>query len=79
MNIKIAAFECKNLLVNKDIEWESDDFSTSASHCIDMCNKIIKGEVTNEKSHRWLGWIQACICCYGVASLEQLKLINKNS
>ena len=48
-------------------------------HLIDMCIKIRMEVVTDEKAHRWLGWIQGCVCVGGGggANLESLKLINK--
>jgi len=48
-------------------------------HLRDMNEKIQSGEVQGEKAHRWLGWIQAAVYAHGCASLEDLKLINKQS
>ena len=48
-----------------------------ADHIMDMCCAIVNGEVIGEKAHRWLGWIQGCLCMSGEISLEELKEINK--
>lgn len=45
-------------------------------HLYCMCDKIVAGEVTEEKAHRWLGWVQGCICVGGGAGLDSLKQIN---
>ena len=46
-------------------------------HLHEMCHKIINGEITGDKAHRWLGWVQACVCIYGGATMDQFKIINK--
>lgn len=60
---------------------EDDDINLfefgEKTHLIYMCNKILSGEVTGEKAHRWIGWIQGCLYMNGVASLEEMKLVNK--
>jgi hypothetical protein len=42
-----------------------------------MILKMVNGEITGEKSHRWLGWIQGCVCVGGGTNLEEMKKINK--
>lgn len=44
-------------------------------HLIDMMRKI--PSLSPTKANRWLGWIQACICFYRVATLQDLKEINR--
>jgi hypothetical protein len=45
-------------------------------HMYDMIEKIQNGDVEGEKSHRWLGYIQGCVVCYGGATLEDVKSVN---
>lgn len=52
---------------------------SSYSHILDMNEEIQKEVVTGEKAHRWLGWIQACAYQAGLATLDELKQINKES
>jgi len=35
------------------------------------------GEITGEKAHRWLGWVQGCVCVGKGGTLEDMKGINK--
>ena len=46
-------------------------------HLLDMCADILNGKVIGDKAHRWLGWIQGCVCMSGDVTLEELKEINK--
>lgn len=48
-------------------------------HLLDMCIAILNNEVIEDKAHRWLGWIQGCICMSGDVTLEELKEINKGA
>ena len=44
-----------------------------------MVRKIMSDEVTGENAHRWLGWIQGCVCLGGGATLRELKDINSEA
>ncbi len=46
-------------------------------HLLEMVHKIESGEISGEKAHRWIGWIQGCVCMGKGATLEQMKSINK--
>lgn len=50
---------------------------TGSMHLLDMLNSIVKGDMSPTKACRWLGWIQASLNEAGVATLEELKAINK--
>lgn len=78
MDVIVSATECRKIMYGRAHEWQTtDDFAVSYIHCIDMCDKIMDGYITGEKAHRWIGWLQACICINGFATLEELKAINK--
>jgi len=75
MNTKIAARMMWGLvdlcaLPDKHPEYGKD-------HLKDMLTKVMVAEVEDEKAHRWIGWIQGCICMSGGSTLEELKRINK--
>lgn len=53
--------------------------SYGKDHLVNMCERIISGEIAGEKAHRWLGWVQACVCISGGANLDRLKLINREA
>lgn len=53
------------------------DSPISLHHVTEMLGKIVRGEITGTKAHRWLGWAQAIICVGGGATLDELKAINK--
>jgi hypothetical protein len=48
----------------------------SFSHLCNMLNKMEKG-MKPKKANRYLGWIQACIFCKGMATTKELKEINR--
>lgn len=81
MNTKKAAADTLQLIDLTPYEcWISGvDLSTSRTHVREMLQKIITGEVTGEKAHRWLGWAQGCACAANTAKLETFKEINHNA
>lgn len=50
---------------------------TQRPHLLEMLDKIDAGGMSVAKANRWLGWIQACLCVRGAATLEEVKRINK--
>lgn len=75
MDVTVAAEKCRELIYQAH-RLPHQDEEYGWDHLNLMCNKIMCEEVTGEKAHRWLGWIQACLCFGGAASLEELKQIN---
>jgi hypothetical protein len=75
MDIKLAAQAMRPLLARCTKEVEGGD-ATALHHLIDMIDKIEAGEVSGEKAHRWLGWIQGVVCCRGGATLDEMKAVN---
>lgn len=53
--------------------------SCSGNHLHKMLSKICDGEITGEKAHRWLGWVQGVMTCRGMVTLEQCKAINHSA
>lgn len=78
MDVQVAAVRTKELI---PLPARCDDGMNPISHhhLHDMCVAIMEGKVTGEKAHRWLGWVQACCCVHGLATLEELKEINHNA
>lgn len=78
MDIKVAATAmrpfCEQMKVRTGIVFGGN--ATSIEHLFEMIEAIESGEVSGEKAHRWLGWIQGVVCCRGNATLEELKSIN---
>lgn len=79
MNIRTAAEDTRKLINGSDGLKRFDETHTSKDHLHMMTGKIILGEVTGEKAHRWLGWAQACIVMGGGATVEDMKLVNKQA
>jgi hypothetical protein len=77
MNIKIAAMNMVKHIDNSDLPDMNQSFGKN--HMYDMVDKIITDEVSGEKAHRWLGYIQGCVCVSGGATLDQLKQVNEIS
>lgn len=48
----------------------------SYEHLVGMIPKMEAG-MSEGKCGRWLGWMQACVVCKGMGTLEEMKQINK--
>ena len=75
MNTKIAARDLWELVDKSELPDKHDEYGKD--HLKYMLNRIMIGVVEDEKAHRWLGWVQGCICVGGGATLEEMKKINK--
>lgn len=49
----------------------------SFGHLEDMYRRLSHEEFSDSKLGRWLGWAQATVVASGVATLEEMKAINK--
>jgi len=76
MDARIAAQETDKLIDATNLPLLNSEYGKDHLH--EMVNKIICGEVSGEKAHRWLGYLQGAVVIGGV-SLEQVKMINKGS
>lgn len=76
MDVKVAALHSRALLEGSDIPDSGPENPTGRSHLIDMCKRIESGEITGEKAHRWLGWVQGALCTQGAGTLAEFKDIN---
>ena len=74
---KIAAQETDKLIDATNLPPSNSEYGKDHLH--EMVNKIICGEVSGEKAHRWLGYLQGAVVVGGGADLEQVKMINKGS
>lgn len=75
MDIKIAASRTA-ILVHKAKGIPDSHPEHGKDHLIEMVNKIIHGEVTGDKAHRWLGYIQGCVksCwCWNIRGAKRNK------
>jgi hypothetical protein len=77
MNVKEAARDMAYFVRSSDLPLEHPEYGKN--HLMEMINKLTCGEIQGEKAHRWLGWIQGCVCVGGGANLETMKLINKST
>lgn len=51
--------------------------SLSGKHMVDMLTTVETGEFSYGKQCRWLGWMQAATVAAGIATLDDMKAINK--
>jgi hypothetical protein len=51
--------------------------STDFSHIDHMLNKMRTESMSEGKINRWLGWAQACVVVSNIATLDEVKEINK--
>jgi len=75
MNTMIAARDLWDLVDKSELPDKHDEYGKD--HLKYMLDKLMVGEVFGEKAHRWIGWVQGCICVGKGATLEEMKLINK--
>ncbi len=74
MDVKAAARMTEDFV--RYLTAESTCQAVSAEHLRDMLTKIQSGEISGEKAHRWLGWVQGVLCARGAGSLEEFKAVN---
>ena len=75
MNTMIAARDLWDLVDRSALPDKHDEYGKD--HLKYMLDKLMTGEIFGEKAHRWIGWVQGCICMGGGATLEEMKRINK--
>jgi len=75
MNTKIAARDLCELVDKSALPEKHDEYGKD--HLRYMLDKLMLGDIEGEKAHRWLGWVQACVCMGGGATLKEMKKINK--
>lgn len=51
----------------------------SEEHLLHTVEKICTGEVSGEKAHRRLGYIQGVLVAYNAATLDEMKKVNYDS
>ena len=77
MDTAAAANAMRDLVLFSSLPEQHPEYGKD--HMLEMINKIDDLKVTGEKSHRWLGYIQGCVVCYGGATLEDVKNINSTA
>ncbi len=65
------------IVLIKKSELPEHHFEYGKDHLLEMIEKIKRGSVSGNKAHRWVGWIQGCVCMGKGSTLEQMKYINK--
>jgi hypothetical protein len=53
------------------------DPSIGHEHVAQMYRTVLHNEMSEGKLNRWLGWVQASICSWGIATLDEMKEINR--
>jgi hypothetical protein len=75
MNVKTAADNMWLLVQNSNLPEDHEGYGKN--HLRAMLAMLVSGEIVNEKAHRWLGYIQGCVCMGEGGTLEDIKKINK--
>lgn len=74
MDMVGAAVETVILATQRNIPAEGD---LGLKHLHEMLDKMRDGNFSEGKMGRWLGWMQAAVVSHGVATLEDMKDINR--
>ena len=77
MDVKTAANDMWLLVHNSNLP--EDHESYGKNHLRAMLAMLASGEITDEKAHRWLGWVQGCVCVGEGSTLKDIKKINKTA
>ncbi len=77
MNVKAAADDMWLLIQNSNLPEDHENYGKD--HLRAMLAMLVSEEITGEKAHRWIGWIQGCVCVGGGNTLEDMKKINKSA
>ena len=74
MDVKAAAVACRESIEKCNAPEKNDEFGKD--HLRNMVNKIESGEVSGDKAHRWLGYLQGVLVVTGGTTLEDMKQVN---
>ncbi len=74
MDIATVAHNLLNFVEKSTLPNKHDEYGKD--HLNWMLNKLIINDITGSQAHRWIGWVQGCLCMDGVATLEEMKKIN---
>jgi len=77
MDVKKAANSMWLSIQNSNLP--EDHESYGKNHLRVMLAMLASGEIADEKAHRWLGWVQGCVCVGKGSTLEDMKKINKSA
>jgi hypothetical protein len=65
-----------NVLEGPVPDLDIKDPTLQVPHQIEVLEKIINGEVTGEKAHRWIGWAQCALTINGIGDMNVYRAIN---
>lgn len=77
MNIVEVATDIKDTYLAEVESWRHVGFEERVEHLVWMLNGIIQGYVQHEKAHRWIGFVQGVLLAQEMASVADLKKINR--
>jgi hypothetical protein len=75
MDIKTVADNMWSLVQNSNLPEKHESYGKD--HLRAMLAILVSEEITDEKAHRWIGWIQGCVCVGEGGTLKDMKKINK--
>jgi len=64
-----------SLVQNSNLPEDHENYGKD--HLRAMLAMLVSEEITGEKAHRWLGWVQGCVCMGKGGTLGDIKKINK--
>jgi hypothetical protein len=77
MDTRIAADELWALVHRSELPEEHEGYGKN--HLRAMLALLAAAEITGDKAHRWVGWIQGCLCVGKGGTLKEFKDINKRA
>lgn len=71
-----ALLTLEGLCVPDEEQGEQSPEGNTQPHMVWMLRRILSGDVSGEKAHRWIGWAQCLAVMLGLGNLEEMKAIN---
>jgi hypothetical protein len=79
MNYIEAAKDCRSYVNSDEAKkvLSEEHPTTGINHLNYMIDEIVEGGQSEGKANRWLGYLQGVLVATGVATLSQMKDVNK--
>ena len=58
---------------------DTDEDDVSPKHLVWMLQQICTEQITGEKAHRWIGYVQGVLVAFGVTTVAQMRELNRRA
>ena len=80
MDVIKVSQELVTIIIKTDkLECSDSGKRIHKAHLLYMLDSIIQGDVSGEKAHRWIGYVQGCLVYSDTSTVEEMKTLNFNN